>query len=102
MVVVVEKYHSLVVVTKHDNPFEIIQQLYQFILPSSPIVVYHPYREPLAECYVKLKNAQCYCVDLVMTETWLREYQVAHNRTHPLNVMDGGGGYLLRARKIVA
>ena len=34
-------------------------------------------------------------LNLRLSETWMREYQVLPNRTHPEINMSGGGGYLL-------
>ena len=34
-------------------------------------------------------------VFVTLTETWLRNYQVLPDRTHPEVLMSGGGGYIL-------
>ena len=34
-------------------------------------------------------------VNVNLSETWLRSYQVLPERTHPTVTMSGGGGYLL-------
>ena len=34
-------------------------------------------------------------VFVTLTETWLRNYQVLPERTHPEVLMSGGGGYIL-------
>uniref|UniRef100_A0A3Q4HS23 tRNA (adenine(58)-N(1))-methyltransferase non-catalytic subunit TRM6 n=1 Tax=Neolamprologus brichardi TaxID=32507 RepID=A0A3Q4HS23_NEOBR len=49
---------------------------------------------PLIECFKKLKECGG-TVNLRLTDTWLRHYQVLPDRTHPLLLMSGGGGYLL-------
>lgn len=35
-----------------------------------------------------------------LQDSWSREYQVLHNRTHPLMYMDSASGYLLTAFKV--
>lgn len=39
-------------------------------------------------------------VQLQLSETWMREYQVLPQRTHPLMTMSGTGGYLLTGYKV--
>ena len=55
--------------------------------------------QPLLDLYQELKA--CGCTNLQLSETWLREYQVLPERTHPEVNMSGGGGYLLRGTKVV-
>ncbi|XP_044026153.1 tRNA (adenine(58)-N(1))-methyltransferase non-catalytic subunit TRM6 [Siniperca chuatsi] len=76
----------------HSCP--VLMGLLKFLSPSRPFVVYSQYKETLIECYTKLKEHGG-TVDLRLTDTWLRHYQVLPNRTHPLLLMSGGGGYLL-------
>ncbi|RXM29386.1 tRNA (adenine(58)-N(1))-methyltransferase non-catalytic subunit TRM6 [Acipenser ruthenus] len=49
---------------------------------------------PLMECYPKLHERDG-VIGLHLSETWLRHYQVLPNRTHPMLLMSGGGGYIL-------
>lgn len=35
-----------------------------------------------------------------LQDSWSREYQVLHNRTHPLMYMDSASGYLLTGFKV--
>ncbi|XP_038582846.1 tRNA (adenine(58)-N(1))-methyltransferase non-catalytic subunit TRM6 [Micropterus salmoides] len=76
----------------HSCP--VLMGLLKFLSPSRPFVVYSQYKETLIECYTKLKE-QGGTVNLRLTDTWLRHYQVLPNRTHPVLLMSGGGGYLL-------
>ncbi len=39
-------------------------------------------------------------VNIRVTETWLREYQVLPERTHPHVNMSGTGGYILTGIKV--
>ncbi|XP_041814744.1 tRNA (adenine(58)-N(1))-methyltransferase non-catalytic subunit TRM6 [Chelmon rostratus] len=82
------------VIASRFHPCPVLMCLLKFLSPSRPFVVYSQYKEPLIECYTKLKE-QGGAVSLRLTDTWLRHYQVLPNRTHPLLLMSGGGGYLL-------
>ncbi|XP_026197494.1 tRNA (adenine(58)-N(1))-methyltransferase non-catalytic subunit TRM6 [Anabas testudineus] len=82
------------VIASRFHPCPVLMGLLKFLSPSRPFVVYSQYKEPLVECYTKLKECGG-TVNLRLTDTWLRHYQVLPNRTHPLLLMSGGGGYLL-------
>lgn len=82
------------VIASRFHPCPVLMGLLKFLSPSRPFVVYSQYKEPLIECYTKLKE-QGGTVNLRLTDTWLRHYQVLPNRTHPVLLMSGGGGYLL-------
>ena len=56
--------------------------------------MYSPYKEPLLDAYMTMKE-QGSAVNVNLSETWLRSYQVQPERTHPTVNMSGGGGYLL-------
>ncbi|RDD47497.1 tRNA (adenine(58)-N(1))-methyltransferase non-catalytic subunit TRM6 [Trichoplax sp. H2] len=89
---------GLIIATKFD-PLPILKSLIKYIAPSRPFIIYCFLKEPLAECYVYLQEQQL-AVNIQLTETWLREYQVLPDRTHPLTMMSGTGGYLLSGIKI--
>ncbi|XP_034017821.1 tRNA (adenine(58)-N(1))-methyltransferase non-catalytic subunit TRM6 isoform X2 [Thalassophryne amazonica] len=82
------------VIASRFHPCPVLIGLLGFLSPSRPFVVYSQYKEPLIECYTKLKERGG-AVNLRLTDTWLRHYQVLPNRTHPMLTMTGGGGYLL-------
>ncbi|XP_041832217.1 tRNA (adenine(58)-N(1))-methyltransferase non-catalytic subunit TRM6 isoform X2 [Melanotaenia boesemani] len=82
------------VIASRFHPCPVLLGLLKFLSPSRPFVVYSQCKEPLIECYTKLKE-QGGTVNLRLTDTWLRHYQVLPNRTHPLLLMSGGGGYVL-------
>ncbi|XP_051909059.1 tRNA (adenine(58)-N(1))-methyltransferase non-catalytic subunit TRM6 [Hippocampus zosterae] len=82
------------VIASRFHPCPVLMCLLRFLSPSRPFVVYSQYKEPLVECFTKLKE-QGGTVNLRLTDTWLRHYQVLPNRTHPMLLMSGGGGYLL-------
>ncbi|KAM9778185.1 tRNA (adenine(58)-N(1))-methyltransferase non-catalytic subunit TRM6 [Syngnathus typhle] len=82
------------VIASRFHPCPVLMGLIRFLSPSRPFVVYSQYKEPLIECFTKLKERGG-TVNLRLTDTWLRHYQVLPNRTHPKLLMSGGGGYLL-------
>lgn len=82
------------VIASRFHPCPLLMGLLRFLAPSRPFVVYSQYKEPLIECFTKLKE-QGGAVNIRLTDTWLRHYQVLPNRTHPVLLMSGGGGYLL-------
>uniref|UniRef100_A0A8C9TFM6 tRNA (adenine(58)-N(1))-methyltransferase non-catalytic subunit TRM6 n=1 Tax=Scleropages formosus TaxID=113540 RepID=A0A8C9TFM6_SCLFO len=87
------------VVASRFHPCPVLLTLLRFVAPSRPFVVYCQYREPLIECYSKLRE-QGGVINLRLSETWLRHYQVLPNRTHPVLLMSGGGGYILSGTTI--
>lgn len=82
------------VIASRFHPCPVLLGLLKFLAPSRPFVVYSQFKEPLIECYTKLKE-QGGTINLRLTDSWLRHYQVLPNRTHPVLLMSGGGGYLL-------
>ncbi|KAG7460717.1 hypothetical protein MATL_G00201770 [Megalops atlanticus] len=89
------------VIASRLHPCPVLLGLLKFVAPSRPFVVYCQYREPLIECYTKLRE-QGGAINLRLSETWLRHYQVLPNRTHPVLLMSGGGGYLLSGTTVMA
>uniref|UniRef100_UPI00398F1703 tRNA (adenine(58)-N(1))-methyltransferase non-catalytic subunit TRM6 n=1 Tax=Pristiophorus japonicus TaxID=55135 RepID=UPI00398F1703 len=75
-------------------PSPLLLCLLEFVAPSRPFVIYCQYKEPLLVCYANLRERGG-VVNLRLSETWLRGYQVLPNRTHPKLTMSGGGGYVL-------
>ncbi|KAG8238714.1 hypothetical protein J437_LFUL015272 [Ladona fulva] len=101
---------GLVVVASKEHPVSLVLALLPYLAPSRPLVVYCPYREPLLELYAVLKGMEpwvgkckifgsretlCKMVNLRLTESWLRNYQVLPDRTHPEINMSPVGGYVL-------
>ncbi|XP_047429757.1 tRNA (adenine(58)-N(1))-methyltransferase non-catalytic subunit TRM6 [Mugil cephalus] len=89
------------VIASRFHPCPVLLGLLKFLSPSRPFVVYSQYKEALIECYTKLKERGG-TVNLKITDTWLRHYQVLPNRTHPVLMMSGGGGYLLSGTTVAA
>ncbi|XP_041951614.1 tRNA (adenine(58)-N(1))-methyltransferase non-catalytic subunit TRM6 [Alosa sapidissima] len=89
-----ERHADGLVIASRFHPCPVLLGLLKFLAPSRPFVVYCQYREPLIECYTKLRE-QGGAISMRLTDSWLRQYQVLPNRTHPVLLMSGGGGYLL-------
>ena len=66
----------------------------QFVCLSGQFTVYSPYKEPLLDAYMAVKEAGA-AINVNLSETWLRSHQVLPERTHPHVNMSVGGGYLL-------
>jgi len=88
-----EPFDGLIIVCK-QHPSTLLTYLSKFIAPSRPFAVYSPYKEPLLDAYMAVKESGC-AINCILSETWLRYHQVLPERTHPTVNMSGGGGYLL-------
>ncbi|KFV61733.1 tRNA (adenine(58)-N(1))-methyltransferase non-catalytic subunit TRM6, partial [Dryobates pubescens] len=95
-----EKNSDGLIVASKFHPTPLLLSLLEFVAPSRPFVVYCQYKEPLLECYTKLRERGG-VVNLKLSETWLRSYQVLPDRSHPKLTMSGGGGYLLSGTTVV-
>ncbi|XP_065590625.1 tRNA (adenine(58)-N(1))-methyltransferase non-catalytic subunit TRM6 isoform X2 [Cyrtonyx montezumae] len=95
-----EKNADGLLVASKFHPTPLLLSLLEFVAPSRPFVVYCQYKEPLLECYTKLRERGG-VVNLKLSETWLRSYQVLPDRSHPKLTMSGGGGYLLSGITVV-
>ncbi|KAL3874366.1 hypothetical protein ACJMK2_037392 [Sinanodonta woodiana] len=84
------------IVASKLHPTPIVKALLKFVAPSRPIVVYSQFKEALMDCGVSLRE-EGGMVNYRLSETWLREYQVLPQRTHPKIQMSGTGGYLFTA-----
>lgn len=110
----VSQCDSIIIATKYD-PTATILRLLPFLAPSCPFVIYHEFLEPLLETFRTLQNGgiddneqsdmpmMCrrnIAINLRLTDTWFREYQVLEGRTHPNMHMSQNGGYLLMGTKL--
>jgi hypothetical protein len=62
-------------------------------------VVYCEFIEPLTRCFVELQRGSI-VINLRLSETWAREYQVLPGRTHPNMSMSQSGGFILTGIKL--
>ena len=84
---------GLIIVCK-QHPAQLLMFLSKFVRLSGQFTVYSPYKEPLLDTYMTVKESG-QAINVNLSETWLRHYQVLPERTHPFVNMSGGGGYLL-------
>jgi tRNA (adenine-N(1)-)-methyltransferase non-catalytic subunit len=89
---------SLILVTKYD-PTETLLALLPFLAPSCPFVVFCEFMEPLTECFRELQR-QDLAINLRLSDTWTREFQILPGRTHPSMNMSQHGGFILTGIKI--
>lgn len=89
---------GFILMSRQFDPCLPAQVLMQFLAPSAPFAIYSPLSEPLAKCMLLLKpNA----VNLRLSDTWLRHYQVLPGRTRPHMNMSNAGGFILTGTKII-
>ncbi|VEU39968.1 unnamed protein product [Pseudo-nitzschia multistriata] len=92
------KSDSIIIAVRHD-PTETLLGLLPYLATSSPFVVYCEYIEPLTECFMELQKRKL-AINLRLSDTWMREYQVLQGRTHPSMSMTQSGGFILTGTKL--
>ncbi|CAM0140954.1 tRNA (adenine(58)-N(1))-methyltransferase non-catalytic subunit trm6 [Umbelopsis sp. WA50703] len=92
-------FDGLVIASQY-SPMSILENLLPYISGSRPIVIYSAYKEFLVEAFNQMKLSNNY-LNVQLTESWLREYQVLPGRTHPEMTTSGGGGYVLSAIRVL-
>jgi len=94
-----EGVNSLIIAVRAEPPLPLLEALYPFLLSSGLFCIYSQYIQSLVSCFQTLRDTNS-AVNIRLTESWLREYQVLPMRTHPELNMSGGGGYLLTGNKL--
>lgn len=92
-----EGVDSLIIAMK-DHPVTIVTELVSFLSAGRNLVVFCSVREPLMDVYVTLKERLDF-VNIKIFNSFMRDYQVMTNRTHP-EVNMTIGGYILTAVKL--
>mmetsp|Transcript_8504 Transcript_8504/g.25194 ORF Transcript_8504/g.25194 Transcript_8504/m.25194 type:complete len:512 (+) Transcript_8504:357-1892(+) len=92
------KSDSIIIAVRYD-PTETLLGLLPYLATSSPFVVYCEYIEPLTECFMELQKRKL-TINLRLSDTWMREYQVLQGRTHPSMSMTQSGGFILTGTKL--
>ncbi len=93
-----KKCDSLILACQYD-PTHTLLTLLPYLETSCPFVVFYEYLEPLVQCFQELQN-QKLAINLRLTDTWMREYQILPNRTHPNMNMSQNGGFILTGVKL--
>ena len=91
------KCDSLVIAVKRYDSTETLLALLHHLSPSCPFVVYCEFIEPLVATF---RAVQSHAINLRLSDTWAREYQVLPGRTHPKMDMSQSGGFLLTGIKL--
>ncbi len=92
------KCDSIIIATRYDPTYTLFKLL-PYLETSCPFVVLCEFLEPLAECFRELQK-QSLAINMRLTDTWLREYQILPGRTHPNMNMSQNGGFLLTGIKL--
>jgi tRNA (adenine58-N1)-methyltransferase non-catalytic subunit len=91
---------SLILATRYD-PTETLLQLFPYLAPSGPFVIYSEFIEPLTQCFRAIQeNPKLLSINLRLSDTWMREYQILEGRTHPNMSMSQSGGFILTGIKL--
>ena len=89
---------SIIIVARYD-PTESLLGLWPHLAPSCPFVVFCEFIEPLTECFRELQKQEL-AINMRLSDTWMREYQVLKDRTHPFMTMSQSGGFILTGIKL--
>lgn len=76
------------------RPLPLLKVALYLLAPSSSFVIYHEFLEPLVECFLYLQEAGL-ALRLVLSDTWMREFQTLPGRVRPDMFMSTSGGFLL-------
>ena len=87
-------------VVASTNPLFEVPLLLPYLAPSGILVVYSQYQAVLAELFAGLKRSGQW-VNISLTETFMRKYQVLPMRTHPYMNMYNNSGYVLTATRVI-
>lgn len=82
------------IIASRYRPLPLLKAALYLLAPSSPFVIYHEFLEPLLDCYLYLQDSQL-ALRLVLSDTWMREFQTLPGRMRPDMFMSTSGGYLL-------
>lgn len=90
---------SLILACEYD-PKDTFFKFFPLLGSSKPFVVYYEYLQPLAELF-NILQSQGLAINLQLSETWTREYQVLPKRTHPEMIMTSSTGFILTGIKVL-
>ena len=89
---------SLIIVSHYD-PLPTLQKMLPFLASSCPFVVFSEHLEPLVDCLHALKQDNI-AINMRLSDTWMREYQILPDRSHPNMSMSQTGGFILTGIKL--
>jgi tRNA (adenine-N(1)-)-methyltransferase non-catalytic subunit len=88
------------IVASQYTPMSILETLLPYVAGSRPVVIYHIHKEFLVDAFYQMKQSNSF-LNVQLTESWLRRYQVLPGRTHPEMTTTAGGGYILSAIRVL-
>ncbi|TPX48873.1 hypothetical protein SeMB42_g02812 [Synchytrium endobioticum] len=88
------------VVASAFSPVEVVKALLPYVAGSRPIVVYHSFKEALTDVWEYMRESDDF-VNVDMSESWLREYQLPCYRagTRPIMTGSSTGGFFVSATR---
>jgi len=89
---------SLVMISRYE-PNSVLKEVFPYLTLSRPFVLFSTFPQTLAECFDTLIKQKA-ALNLDLTETWMRTYQVLPDRTHPMMNMEAASGYVLSGMKV--
>lgn len=96
---ILESKVDTLIITAKENPLNIVKELLHFLNGGRTLVVFCALKEPLQDLFIYLKS-RLDCINIKLSNNFMRNYQVLPNRTHP-EVNMTTGGYILTAHKLV-
>jgi len=93
---------TLIISINNYDPIQIFEKLFVYLKPSCNFIISCEYIEPLTLCFQYIKENNIPVINLRLIDTWLREFQVDENRTHPVMNTSQSGGYLLTGIKLAS
>jgi len=85
--------NSLVMACRYDI-LPILKKALHLVVPSSPFVLYCEFVEPLTEAYLFLVQNSL-ALRMIISDTWMRDFQTLPGRVHPAMYMSTSSGYIL-------
>lgn len=92
-------FDTLIIGVTRTDPLALISRLSPFLRGSARLVIYAPFRELVTPAYQELRSRPNHWLDVGLQGSWLRPFQAAPGRIHPLNNCNGGTGSVLYATK---
>ena len=84
-----------IVIVAETQPAPLALAAVRFAAPSASLAIFCRELQPAAEA-LRVLRALGLCVHLSLSETFWRPHQVLPDRTHPVMVMHGASGYVVR------
>eukprot|EP00958_Prasinococcus_capsulatus_P008243 scaffold790_cov387-Prasinococcus_capsulatus_cf.AAC.15 len=87
-------FNSVAIAWPQLQPLAIVKAILPLCMSSASFAIFSPTMRPLVDCMHDLQTNRL-AINMMLSESWMREYQVLPQRTHPRMTMSGTGGYIL-------